>query len=131
MSGSNRPWDDFHHRSYFFPELDRIEQDDFRSSLRKIVGYTVVPFDTHGIYIEGNMASISHTIMIDISYIPGKVENLYTGEDCSPKQIMIYNELFKELCDVFTWSYEEIPRIEPRIFEHEIKTYSDVKIVRE
>jgi len=113
MNGSNRPWDDFHHRSYFLPELDRIEQDDFRSSLRKIVGYTVVPFDTHGIYIEGNMASISHTITIDISYILGKVENLYTGVDCSPKQILIYNELFKELCDVFTWSYEEIPRIEP------------------
>jgi hypothetical protein len=29
MNGSNKPWDDMHHRSYFLPKLERIEQDDF------------------------------------------------------------------------------------------------------
>jgi hypothetical protein len=29
MNGSDKPWDDMHHRSYFFPELARIKQDDF------------------------------------------------------------------------------------------------------
>ena len=58
MNGSDTPWDDIHHRSYFLPKLPKIEQDDFRSTLREIVGHTVVPLDTHGIYVEGNMASI-------------------------------------------------------------------------
>ena len=25
MNGSDRPWDDMHHHSYFLPELERIE----------------------------------------------------------------------------------------------------------
>jgi hypothetical protein len=29
MNGSEKPWDDMHHRSYFLQELERIEQDDF------------------------------------------------------------------------------------------------------
>jgi hypothetical protein len=28
MNGSDRPWYDIHHRSYFLPELERIEQGD-------------------------------------------------------------------------------------------------------
>ena len=95
MNGSDRPWDDMHHRSYFLPELARIEQDDFRSTLSEIVGHIVVPLDMHDIYAKGNMASISPTITIDISRIPGKVENVYIDADCSPEEIMIYIELFK------------------------------------
>jgi hypothetical protein len=30
---------------------------------------------------------------------------------------------------VFAWSYEEMPGIDPRIVEHEIMTYPDVKPV--
>jgi hypothetical protein len=67
MSGPDRPWDDLHHRSYFLPELERIEQDEFRSTLSEMVGHVVVPLDTHGIYVEGNMENISPIIMIDIS----------------------------------------------------------------
>jgi hypothetical protein len=47
MNGSDKPWDDMHHRSYFLPELERIEQDDFRSTLSEIVGHAVVPLDTY------------------------------------------------------------------------------------
>jgi hypothetical protein len=85
MNGSNRPWDDMHPRSYFLLELARIEQDEFRSTLSEIVGHTVVPLDTHDIYAKGNMVSISPTITIDISHIPGKIENVHIGVDCSPK----------------------------------------------
>ena len=42
---------------------------------------------------------------------------------------MIYTELFKEFRDVFAWSYEEILGINPRIVEHENKTYLDDKTV--
>jgi hypothetical protein len=32
---------------------------------------------------------------------------------------------------VFSWSYEEIPSIDPRIVEHEITTYLDAKLVQQ
>jgi hypothetical protein len=72
-----------HHHTYFFPKLARIKQDDFRSTLSEIVGHIIVPLDIHGIYVEGIMVSISPTIMIDISHIPAKVENVYIDVDCS------------------------------------------------
>jgi hypothetical protein len=67
MTGPDRPWEDLHHRSYFLPELDRIEQDEFRSSMSEIVGHPMVPLDKHDIYDEGNMVNISPTIVINIS----------------------------------------------------------------
>jgi hypothetical protein len=130
MNGSDRPWDDMHHCSYFLPELSRIEQYDFRSSLSEIVDHAVIPLDTHNVYVEGNMASISPTVTINISCIPGKLENLYISADYSPVEIHIYNKLFNEFRDVFSWSYEEMPGIKPRIVENEIKTYLDAKTVR-
>jgi hypothetical protein len=95
MYHPNRPWDDMHHLSYFLPDLVRIEQDDFISTLSDIFSHVVVPLDTHGIYVEGNMENISPTITIDISQIPGKYENIYIGVDCSPEEIQIYIDLFK------------------------------------
>jgi hypothetical protein len=111
MNGPDRPWDDIHHRSYFLPELVRIEQDDFSSTLSEMVNHVVVPLDTHGIYAEGNMENISPTITIDISQIPSKIENVYIGVDCSPEEIRS-----------FSWSYEKRLGINPCIIEHEIKT---------
>ena len=51
--------------------------------------------------------------------------------DCLPEEILIYTELFKEFWDVFAWSYEEMPGIDPRIVEHEIRTYPDAKPIRQ
>ena len=39
--------------------------------------------------------------------------------------------LFKEFRDVFAWTYEEMPGIDPSIVVHEIKTYPDAKLVRQ
>jgi hypothetical protein len=96
MNGSKRPWDDMHHRSYSIPSLERIEQDDFRSTLTEIVGQDVVPLDMHNIYAEGNMVSIYPIVTIDISCTLVKVENVNIGVDCSPEEIMIYTTLFKK-----------------------------------
>jgi hypothetical protein len=76
MNGSERPWNDMHHRSYFLPSLERIEQDDFQSTLSEIVSHAIVPLNTHANYAEGNMASISPTISIDISRTSVKIENV-------------------------------------------------------
>jgi hypothetical protein len=95
MNVSDKPWDDMHHRSYILPELARIEQDEFRSTLSKIVGHTVVPIDMHDINVEGNMVISSPTVAINISHTPGKIENVHIGVDCLREEIMIYTELFK------------------------------------
>ena len=46
------------------------------------------------------------------------------------KEIAIYTALFKKFRDVFSWSYEEMPTIDPSIVEHEIRTYLDAKPVQ-
>ena len=56
---------------------------------------------------------------------------IYIGANCSPEETAIYTSLFKESRDVFSWSYEEIPGIDPSIVEHEIRTYPDAKPVRQ
>jgi hypothetical protein len=89
------------------------------------------PLATHVVYTEGNMETIVETIPIDISRILGVMENIFFGADFSPEEIQIYMDLFKELCDVFAWSYEEMPSIDPRIVEHEITTYPNIKPVRQ
>ena len=50
--------------------------------------------------------------------------------ECSHAEILEYTELFKEFRGVFSWSYDEIPGIDPRIVEHEIKTYPNAKPIR-
>ena len=39
--------------------------------------------------------------------------------------------LFKEYRGIFAWTYEEMPRIDPWIVEHEIKTHPNVKPMRQ
>jgi hypothetical protein len=80
---------------------------------------------------EGNMGNISTTIMIEISIKEGVVENINLGANCTPDEVVSYTTLFKEFDDVFTWSYEEMPGIDPSIVVHEIKTYLDAKLVRQ
>jgi hypothetical protein len=75
---------------------------------------------TQDIYTEGNMVTIAATIPINISCNPDIVENVFVGVDFSSEEIQIYMDLFKEFCDVFTWSYEEMPVIDPQRVYHEI-----------
>jgi hypothetical protein len=86
---------------------------------------------TQEIYAEGNMETIAETIPINISQNPGIMENVFVGADCSPEEIQIYTDLFKEFRDVFAWSYEEMPGIDTKIVEHEITRYPDAKPVRQ
>ena len=48
MSGVGPPWEELHHRSYFLPELDRLEREDFRVILSQRVGSPVVPLSSLG-----------------------------------------------------------------------------------
>ena len=106
MNGPDQPWEELHHHSYFLPELQQIEHDDYRMNLTESVGHSMVPLATHGIYDEGIMANLSPMILIKISWIPGKIKNVYVSENSSPDEVKRYTELFKEFHDVFAWSYE-------------------------
>jgi hypothetical protein len=130
LTGLDRPWDDLHHKYYFLPELRRIEAGEFMLIMTRDRSCPINPLAKHIVYAEGNMETIAETIPIDISRTPGVVENVFVGADCSPEGIRIYIDLFKEFHDVFSWSYEEMPGIDPRIIKHEITNYLDAKTIR-
>ena len=73
------------------------------------------PLPREGIFTEGNMENISTTIPIKIFVNPSVVENVHISANFSPKKIAIYTALFKEFHDIFSWSYEEMPVIDPSI----------------
>ena len=64
------------------------------------------PLPREGIFAEGNMENISSTIPINISANQNIVENVHIGANYSLEEIVIYTVLFKEFCNVFSWSYE-------------------------
>ena len=129
MTSSDKPWDDLHHRSYFLPEIRRIEAGEFVLTMTGDKACPINPLATHAIYAEGNMETISQMIPINISGILGVMENVFVRADCTLEGIQIYTDLFKEFCDIFSWSCEEIPGIDPRIVKHEITTYPDAKSI--
>ena len=59
------------------------------------------------------------------------METITIGANYSPKEVILYKDLFKEFCDIFACSYEEMPGIDPRIVVHEIKTYVGARPVRQ
>jgi hypothetical protein len=91
--------------------LRRVKVGEFTTTVNGDTPCPVSPLATHIIYAEGNMASIAEKIPIDISRIPGVMEIIFIRADCSLEEIKIYTELFREFCDVFSWSYEEIPTL--------------------
>ena len=77
------------------------------------------------------MSNIAKTITIDISVKTSIVEAINIGANSTQQEILNYKALFIEFRDIFAWSYEEIPSIDPRIVVHEIKTYAGAKPVRQ
>jgi hypothetical protein len=47
MTGPDRPWDDLHHRSYFLPELKRIEAGEFITTMNGDAPCPVNPLAMH------------------------------------------------------------------------------------
>jgi hypothetical protein len=123
------PWDDGHHHSILFLEQHTVENYQRILTPSTVVVISTVPETTHDVFAEGNLSNISPTIPIDISIKPGIVENVHIGASCSSDEIVTYTSLFKEFCDIFAWSYKEMPGIDPAIVIHEIKTYPSAKPV--
>ena len=79
MSGRGKICEDLHHRSYFIPELRKIENQEFRLRLSEDVDTPINPLPREGMFSKGNMANIFATIPINISVNPDVVENIYIG----------------------------------------------------
>ena len=73
-------------------------------------------------FAKGNMENISAIIPINISVNHDAVENKHIGANFSLEEISIYTALFKEFCDVFAWSYEEMLGTDPSIVKHKLRT---------
>jgi hypothetical protein len=125
------PWDDGNHRSILFLEQQTLENYQRLLTPSTVVVVTTVPGSIRDVFAEGNLSNISPTMPIDISVKPGIIENVHIGASCSPNEIITYTSLFKEFRDIFAWSYEEMPGIDPSIVVHEIKTYPGAKPVRQ
>jgi hypothetical protein len=130
LSIDDVPWDDNHHRSSFLQPLDEIHKDICFVFPPDVTSSPQSPILTQDTLSEGNMGNISTMIIIDISIKEGVVENINLGANYTLEEVVSYTTLFKELCDVFAWSYEKMPGIDPSIILHEIKTYPGAKPVR-
>jgi hypothetical protein len=86
---------------------------------------STIPF-LHLTLLKGNLANISPTIKINISIKDGIVEEIIIGAACTPQEIVAYKSLFQEYRDIFTWSYTEMPGLDPSIVEHCIDTWPDI-----
>ena len=76
---------------------------------------------------EKNLENISTTAPLSIPVKLGITENIHIGVSCSFDEIQTFKALFKELCEIFSWPYEEMLGINLSIVVQEIKTYLDVK----
>jgi hypothetical protein len=77
------------------------------------------------------MANISPTVKIKISIKLRIVEEITIGAAFSPKEIKSYKALFQEYRDIFSWSYMDMPNLDPSIVEHHIDTWPDVSRVHQ
>ena len=67
MISPDKPWEDLHHRSYFLPELSRIEAGEFTITMTGDQPCPINLLATHEIYAEANIATITETVPINIS----------------------------------------------------------------
>lgn len=131
MSLKEPLWFNLHHRSSFLPTLWETLAclEWFAPCLPSQPLQT--PIQVYQVSSEGNFGNIMQTQPIEISVKPWIVEHIYIGVTCTPEEIQIYIALFREFHDVFAWSYEEMPDIDPSIVVHEIPTYPGAKLVHQ
>jgi hypothetical protein len=67
MTSLDKPWEDLHHGSYFLLELSRIEAGEFTMTMTGDQSCPINLLATQKIYAKGNMATITETILINIS----------------------------------------------------------------
>jgi hypothetical protein len=87
MTSLDKPWEDLHHRSYFLPELHRIEAGESTITMTGDQPCPINLLATQEIYAEGNMATIVEAIPINITRTPGVIDNFFVGVYSSPEEM--------------------------------------------
>ena len=120
------PWGDYHHHSNL-PDDNEYYSNELKHP--SIVDFWLNYVKVETIDSERNFSNIEETISINISTKPNIIEKIHVAKYYSPLELDNYRALFREFRDIFAWSYEEMPRIDSNIAEHEIKMYPNVKPV--
>jgi hypothetical protein len=128
------PWNALHHRELFISQesfdppsqasICTIETKDLIPSGN--IDWFNNPIPTPDDFEEGNIANISPTVKINISIKLGIIEEITIGVAFSPEELTAYKALFQEYQYIFTWSYTNMPDLDPSIIEHRIDTWLDV-----
>ena len=111
-------WGDHHHKSSFLPNMAIVEKDINFIVPPDIVENPQSHSLTQDTLSKRNLANITLTISMDILKKPRVMENIHISKSCFLVEIKAYTSLFKELCDIFTWYYEEMIGIDPSIVIH-------------
>ena len=101
-------WEDHHHSSLFLSSISSVDNDFaslFSTNIVNTPQTTILLQDTDS---EGNLCNITQTNPIDISTKPSTIEHIHVGQNCLAEESEAYRALFKEFCDIFAWSYEEM-----------------------
>jgi len=113
MSLQDQPWEDHHHRSSFLPNKERIKTHIQTLVSTNAQDPSLLPSMSYSSPVEGNLGVVCKTISIDISVKTGITEHIQIGADCSLEEIECYTSHFKDFRNIFSWSYEEMPGIDP------------------
>lgn len=95
MSVEELPWEDFHHRSSFFPDFQLVEDKLTSIISSDIVKNPQIPILIHDVLSEGNMGNITKKIPINILVKLGIVENIHIAKNHAPEEVTTFNTLFK------------------------------------
>lgn len=120
------PWEYYHHHSHLLDYNKDYSSDLDHPSVFEFISNTINTVDS-----KRNLPNIEETLAINISTKPDVVENIHVSKSCSSSELEICCTLFREFRDFFVGSYEEMPRIDSRIVEQDIKMYRNVKLVRQ
>ena len=114
----------------FLPNTSLVNHDFASFFPTDIVNVPQSPILLQHTNSEGNLCNITQTNPIDIASKPDVIEHVHVGKNCFVDESKAYKALFKEFRDIFSWSYKEMPGIDPSIMVHDIKTYPSAKPVR-
>ena len=131
MSTDEPIWEDHHHISSFLPNASSVDFDLVSLISTNIVSNPQIPLLLQEKNSEGNLCNITKTTSIAILVKPETIEHIHVGQNCSSEETEIFRALFKEFHDIFSWTYEEIPGIDPSIVVHDIKTYPMKKLIQQ
>ena len=122
-----------HHFLFFLLKELVLRSDQFSMETKDFIHGKVDwfknPILAPDAFEEGYMVNISPTIKINISTNSNIVEETMLGESCSSEEVASYKAVFQEFHDIFSWSYTEMPGLDPSIIEYHIDTRPNVSPV--